>query len=357
MWKQAAKNYNIPFGLTEHLGASFSWWHVNKLCDKYGAYAGVPYDGANKDYFDFYHDNYEHVDGSTDFKAWYTDNKTFRQYWKNVMKEIIDLFEPDLLFTDGPLPFGKGGQLWNESVTEQNDEIYKLGLEAVAYLYNTSIRKYGENRAVYTQKDRRPEIYRVGILDIEKSQLTEINPDPWQTDSCIGNWYYDVKQTFKRPNHIIEMLVDIISKNGHMILNVLQLPDGSIDEEQRYILFEIAKWFSICAEGVYSTRPWRVYGEGDSRVVLDGFNENAVPWNSSDYRFTCKGKTIYAYMMRVPESRIAIIKSFEENEIIESVRLLGGEMLPFSQSFGILTIKLPKIMPTEYTNCLAIELK
>ena len=139
---------------------------------------------------------------------------------------------------------------------------------------------------MYTQKDRRPEIYQVGVLDIEKSQLPGVQERPWQTDTCIGNWFYDAKQPYKHPDQIIEMLIDIVSKNGTMLLNVLQRPDGTIDDEARYILEELATWFPICGEAIYGTRPWRVFGEGDTRVTIDGFTENKTEWNSSDYRFT-----------------------------------------------------------------------
>jgi alpha-L-fucosidase len=353
LWKAAADKHGLPFGLTEHLGASFSWWYVNKLSDTYGPYAGVPYDGNDPEYRDFYFDNSEHIpeDRSTGITQWYTDNPKFREYWLAVMKEVIDLYRPDLLYSDGALPFGK------HDVSEPGDATFAAGLEAVAYLYNASIAKYGENRAVYTQKDRRPDIYRVGVLDIEKSQLPGIHPEPWQTDTCIGNWFYDAKQPFKKPGHIIEMLVDIVSKNGNMLLNVLQRPDGTLDEETVYILEELASWFAVCSEGVYGTRPWREFGEGDSRVLIEGYKEEQTAWNSSDFRFTTKGNTFYAFMMKAPENRVAVIKSLTEGDAVASVRLLGGDKLPFQQAFGVLTVQLPKELPTRYTNCLAIELR
>lgn len=351
MWKVAADKRGLPFGLTEHLGASFSWWKVNKGHDTYGPYAEVPYDGNDPQYEDFYYDNYEHItkDMGENIYPWYTSNKKFHDYWLQVMKELIDLYQPDLLYTDGALPFGSPDM-------PLTDACFETGLEAVAHLYNTSINKYGENRAVYNQKDRRPEVYRIGILDIEKSQLPGINSEPWQTDTCIGNWFYDVRQEFKKPGHIIEMLIDIISKNGTMLLNVLQRPDGTIDEETVYILKELGAWFQVCSEAVYDTRPWRIFGEGDSKVLIEGFTESKVEWNSSDFRFTSKDNTLYAYMLKTPDNKVATIKSLTEQEKVVSVRLLGGEELPFVQSFGVLTVKLPDILPTCYTNCLAIEL-
>jgi len=339
LWKQAAEKYNMPFGLTEHLAASFSWWHVNKGADKSGPFKDVPYDGNDPDNLDFYHDNYEHNDKNA---PWLTQNKKYHDYWRRAVAEMIETFYPDLLYSDSGLPFGS--------------EDYTLGLETVAQLYNTSINKYGYNRAVYTQKDRNESIYKVGILDIEKSQLPGIQERPWQTDTCIGNWFYDVRQVYKNPGHIIEMLVDIISKNGTMLLNVLQRPDGTIDEWERWTLEELAEWFKVCSEGVYNTRPWKVYGEGDSRVVIDGFKEVSVPWNSSDYRFTAKGNSVYAFMMQTPKDNRAVIRSFAQEEVL-NVELLGHGNIPFSTQLGLVCAVLPEKLPTDYTNCLKITIR
>ena len=348
LWKKAADKHGLPFGLTEHLGASFSWWSVNKGSDTEGPYKGISYDGTNPGYKDFYFENQEHPPCKK-AEPWYTANKDFRRYWLEVMKELVDLYRPDLLYSDGALPFGS----IEKSHPEDSD--FAEGLEAVAYLYNASIQSYGENRAVYNQKDRRPQIYNVGTLDIEKSQLPDIHPEPWQTDTCIGNWFYDVRQPFKKPGHIIEMLVDIISKNGTLLLNILQLPDGSLDRETDSILEELAGWFKICGEGVYATRPWRISGEGDSRVVINGFQETAVEWNASDFRFVRKDGTLYAFMLRAPENGTAVLKSLSEKEQVKAVKLLGHGEVSFAQSFGILTVKLPEKLPTPYTNCLAIS--
>ncbi len=338
-WKKAAEKYNMPFGITEHLAASFSWWHLNKGCDKTGPYAGVPYDGNDPDYRDFYHDNYEHNGKNA---PWLTENTKFQDYWLTAVNEMIDRLEPDLLYSDSELPFSSDGHVH--------------GLKAVAHLYNKSIEKYGFNNAVYTQKNRDAQIFKIGVLDIEKSQLPGIQEAPWETDTCIGNWFYDVRQTYKKPGHIIEMLVDIISKNGTMLLNILQKPDGTIDEWERWTLEEIGTWFDVAAEGVYATRPWRVYGEGESEVIIDGFRESQVSWGISDYRFTCKDKDVYAFMMCAPKNRRAVVRSFTEEDVIESVTLLGYGEVPFVHNFGVLTVSLPENLPTQYTNCLKITL-
>lgn len=344
MWKEAADKLDMPFGLTEHLGASFSWWATNKGCDSHGPYAGIPYDGNDPEYRDFYHDNKSEFDPADPYKIgkWLTDNKKFHKYWLDSFKEMVDKFHPALIYSDSGLPFEGEG--------------YEPGLEAVAYLYNDSIAQNGENISYYTQKNRNPDIYKVGVLDIEKSQLPGIQEDVWQTDTCIGNWFYDAKQPYKQPAQIIEMLIDIISKNGVMLLNVLQKPDGTIDDEARYILEKLGEWYDICGEAVYGTRPFRIFGEGDTRVHIEGFREDKTAWNSSDYRFVVKGSTLYAYMMKAPESGVAVIKSLNDSEKVKSVRLLGHGEVEFNQSFGVLTVKLPETLPTEFTNCLAVEL-
>lgn len=353
MWKAAADKFGMPFGISEHLGASFSWWRVNKGCDEYGPYAGVPYDGNDPAYRDFYYDNYEHGTQNPKFAApWYTKNPQFRDYWLKAVTEMIEKFQPDLLYTDGALPFvGFWSKMAEEGCTLAD---YEKGLNAVAKLYNTSIEKHGSNQAVYLQKDRSPEVFKVGVLDIEKSQLPGIMPDPWHTDTCIGNWFYDVHHPYKKPEQIVEMLVDIISKNGCMLLNVLQRPDGTIDEEAEYILDELAKWFSVCGEAVYGTRPFDHFAEGNTKVKIEGFREDKTDWDESDFRFVQKDGAIYAFCLGVKPGQTAVLKTLGDRRI-ESVEMLGVGKLPFQQAFGILNVKLPEQLPVKCANVLKIR--
>ena len=352
LWKAAADRRGLPFGISEHLGASFSWWRVNKGCDRFGPYAGAPYDGNDPAYRDFYHDNAEHgTDRPEDFFPWYTGNVRFRDYWLRCVSEMIERFQPDLLYTDGALPFGEHWQGTQQAEPDPAD--YAHGLQAVALLYNTSIAAHGENRAVYLQKDRRPAIYSVGVLDIEKSQLPGIMPEPWHTDTCIGNWFYDVRNPYKQPEQIIEMLADIISKNGVMLLNILQRPDGTIDREAEYILDRLADWFAVNSEAVYGTRPWRVFGEGETRVKIEGFTEEKTDWTRNDYRFTQKDGAVYAFMMGAKGGESAVLRSFAEQEV-NAVELLGCGPVPFRKDFGLLVVSLPDRLPSRCANVLKI---
>ena len=354
MWKAAAKKYNMPFGMTEHLGASFSWWRSNKGCDTYGPYAGVPYDGNDPAYRDFYHDNYEHVTkpGEDDSKCiWLTKNEKFHEYWLNVMKEIIDNYQPDLLYSDSWLPFEEENNL-----EDKNDNLYRYGLEAVSYLYNQTEKLHGENTAVYTQKHRDERIYRVGVLDMERSQLPDISPVPWQSETCIGGWFYDRKAHYKTPRHIIDILIDSIAKNGTLLLNILQRPDGTIDEQAEWILDELAKWFSINSEAVYSTRPYRVSGEGHSHVIIEGFREDQVNWQDDDFRFVQKDGCIYAFIMKGDHSATAVIKSLTPNEKVQSIEYLGIGPVNYVQHAGVLVVDLPERPDTGMPGVLKITL-
>jgi alpha-L-fucosidase len=118
----------------------------------------------------------------------------------------------------------------------------------------------------------------------------------------------------------------------------------------------MASWVPVCGEGVYGTRPWRVSGEGYSSVLIERFKEEAVHWTETDFRFTTKGKTVYAFIMKAPEHGAAVIRSFKDDEKVVSVKLLGTGPVPFSQNYGVLTVKLPETLPTRYTNCLAVDL-
>ncbi|GAA2107872.1 alpha-L-fucosidase [Microlunatus panaciterrae] len=347
LWKAAADSRGLPFGLTEHLGATFSWWRYNKGSDRQGPYAGVPYDGNDPAFEDLYLANQEHYDPRAEgfpIEPWYTANERWHQHWLAVMKEVIDRYQPDLLYSDGPLPFGEHG--------------YAAGLEAVAHLYNTSAARHGGvNQAVYNQKDRNPEVYSVGILDIERSQEPDIKPEPWQTDTSVGDWFYNVRDVYKTPGHVIEMLIDIVAKNGNLLLNLPQRPDGTLDQECLYLLDELAAWTAICGEGIYGTRPFRVSGEGRSGVRIEGFVEDAVAWTSDDFRFTRKGNTLYAFQMRWPDDGRAIIRTLTPADRVTSVRLLGAGPVEFEQAGGVLVATLPEKRPTAYAHCLAVELE
>lgn len=337
-WQAAAKKYNLPFGLTEHLGASYGWFGTSKDCDVNGKYRGIPYDGTLEDYEDLYYSSNNGYNLGTD--GWLTQNEAFHKHWFLRIKDVIDKYKPDLLYSDSAVPFGK------------------YGLDIVAHLYNTSAAlNGGVNQAVYNQKDKNPEIFSIGILDIERSQEDKITEYYWQTDTSIGDWFYNVKDHYKPWNVILESIIDITSKNGNILLNVVQKPDGTLDEECEYTLKKLAEWMTINGEGIFGTRHWHKSGEGDGGFKkTGGFDEKAVTWQPGDVRYTIKGNTLYAFLMRWP-GNMAILKSLPDVKgKVHAVSLLGFGEVKYTQNGAGLMVTLPDKMPSEFVNCLKITL-
>jgi alpha-L-fucosidase len=341
-WKKAATKRGLKFGISEHLGASFTWWANNKSADKSGPYAGIPYDGNDPANVDLYHDNRGAMkfDPANPFKfePWYTTDVRWHEIWLKRVLDMIDQLQPDLLYSDGPLP-------WD-----------KVGLSAVAHLYNVSAKLHGGvNQAVYNQKDTNPDVFKIGVLDIERGQKDEAVPFVWQTDTCVGGWYYDVRTVYKTPHHVIEMFVDIVAKNGCLLLNFTQKPDGTLDEENLFILKVMADWIKVNGEGIYGTRPWKVAMEGPTRTVSGHFKEDAQPWTTADFRFTSKGKKVYAFQMRYPESRDVFIRNLglSTGVKVSDASVLGYDgKLVWRQLEDGLLVKLPDKKVVDLVPCI-----
>ena len=337
LWAKAARKRGLEFGVSEHLGATWKWSAVNKDCDKAGPYAGVPYDGNDPAYEDLYLPNQGAVrDG------WYTVEPKWHAIWLERMKDLVDQHHPDLLYSDGGVPFEGAG------------------LELIAHLYNTSIADHGTCQAVYNQKNTDPEVFPVGVLDIERGQKDDVTPYVWQTDTCVGGWFYAAHRAYKTPKQIIEMLVDNVSKNGNLLLNILQRPDGTIDDENLYILQRMAAWVKLNGEGIFGTRPWRIAGEGPTGAAGGAFKEAAIEWTDRDVRFTAKGNAVYAFLMKWPEDGQAVIKALSARKSgkVKSVQMLGVRgakgKLAFTQSETALTIRMPDKPASDYAHGLKI---
>ncbi len=336
-WQAAATKRGLKFGVSEHLGAAFYWSRPNKGADADGPYAGVPYDGQLKEYEDLYLPNHdEPVSG-----GWYTSNPWWHERWLARMVDLVDQHHPDLFYSDGGVPFGE------------------VGLRLISHLYNSNAARHGANQAVYNQKDTKPEVYRVGVLDIERGQRPGIAAEPWQTDTCVGGWYFDSRRIYKTANHVIEMLVDIVSKNGNLLLNFTQMPDGSLDEQCLWILKVLAEWIAANGEGIYGTRPWVQAAEGPTVPVAGAFKEDAVRWTASDFRFTARGDTVYAFQMVYPCTRVAVLSAFGRatGRTVKAVKLLGfrGEVA-WEQHERALVVTLPDEQVVPCVPGLKIEL-
>lgn len=337
LWRKAAQKYGLRFGVTEHLGASWNWFGVAKRSDKTGPLAGVPYDGANPRFADLYHSGNDNAGDD-----WYRNvPDSYQQEWFNRIKDLVDSYQPDLLYSDGSLPFGKYGR------------------ELLAHFYNANLRQHGGNlEAVYNCKfndDGGQFAEGMCVQDLERGVQDGIKPDAWQTDTCVGDWYYKRAIQYKTPATVIRMLVDIVSKNGNLLLNFPLRGDGTLDSEEESILASLAEWIAINGEAIYNTRPWKVWGEGTVKVSAGNFNEDKLRYTAEDIRFTTKGGNLYAIALGWPESGKLIVRSLAGANI-HSVRLLGiPEPLKWSRGEEGLAIQLPDRKPGEHAFALRLQ--
>lgn len=335
-WQAAAKRNGLPFGVSEHLGASFSWFQDSHKADKTGPLAGVSYDGANSNYWDLYH----FPAAPDDHSSWYTQDPRWQQQWYYEIKELVDGYHPDLLYSDGPVPFGN-----------------EVGLSQIANLYNLSAADHGGTcQAIYNCKETSGGRW---VQDYERGVGGGISPDPWQTDTSIGDWFYNRHWKYQPLSWTVHMLADIVSKNGNLLLNVVLRPDGTLDPEVEAMLHELAGWTATNGEAIYGTRPWLVFGEGAVRAKGGAFNEN-FHYSAQDIRFTTKGGILYAMALGWPEDGSMLIRSLAsspdatQNQITR-VELLGytGE-LKFTQTTNGLQVELPPEKLSDLTCTLRI---
>jgi len=339
-WAKAARDNGLPFGVSIHAAHSWSWYEPSQGSDKTGPLAGVPYDGNmtaadgkgkwwdGLDPQDLYAQN--HVPGKKLVWDWDASqgssvpNKAYIQKFYNRTIDLINQYHPDLIyFDDSVLP------LW---------PISDAGLKIMAHYYNSNMALHnGQLQAVLFGKDLNPDQRKAITLDIERGRSDKIEPLPWQTDTCLGNWHYEASifqhHKYKTAKTVVQALADIVSKNGNLLLNVPVKSDGTIDSDELKIVQNIGNWMDVNKESIFGTRPWKVFGEGPAAVAVQppgaklSFNEKSLkPFTAQDIRFTTKRNTLYAIVLGVPTKTVSI-KSLGANAHlagrINSISLLG----------------------------------
>ncbi len=367
-WAAAARKNQLPFGLSVHAAHAWSWYEPSQQSDTAGQYAGIPYDGkltANDgkgtwweglDPQELYAQDHPLSEGSNNlnsiFRQWEWGNGVSipsQEYCEKFYNRTIDLinqFHPDLLyFDDTGLPLYP---------------VSDAGLKIASHFYNTNM-ALRKNRleAVLLGKILTAEQKECLVWDVERGAPENIQELPWQTCTCIGQWHYSNavydNNRYKSAKDVIHMLVDVVSKNGNLLLNIPVKGDGSIDEKEIVVLEGITAWMDINKESIFSTRPWKVYGEGPAAeaanpINAQGFNEGKVKFTSKDIRFNIKDRFIYVTIMGVPHENI-IIKNLVATQgvkRIKKIELLGStEKIKWTQASDHVEIKRPNTIPNE----------
>ena len=336
LFAAAARKNGLKFAVSEHLSNSYNWLAVSHGADKTGPLAGVPYDGTDPAFADLYHPFPKDQPIPTQAMSREAPDSWKRLYFLRI-QDLIDKYKPDLLYTDGGIPFGEWG--------------YKL----VSHYYNQV------PNGLYTSKTRKDCEEGTCALDIERGVAGDILPNPWQTDTCIGGWHYKKDAKYKSGKNVVDLLCDIVSRNGNLMLNVPLPNSGKPDDDELKTVEEITKWMAVNSEGIYSTRPWKIAGSAAPPVAgTTAFNErNRKDLTAADVRYTVKNGTLYAFVMGWPE-REAVIPTLAlggANQVgkIRGVTLLGHRgNLKFTQDEQSLRVTLPPEKPCEHAICFRI---
>lgn len=360
-FRDAALKNDLRFGVTTHLARSYSWFQTNKGADTTGVMKGVPYDGNNPEYSSLYHKPFEQPENTNYYQVRYPINppEEWQNQWYLRVKDLIDQYEPDFMYFDGAIPFDEGDSV---PVNEKSS----VGRRLMAHYYNSNMKRHGGKlEAVLSNKDAKKHgTFREGVAmqSFERGVADEIRSDYWQTETCIGGWYYHAGVRYKSVQHVVHILIDIVSKNGNLLLNIPLHPDGSIDVQETAILEGLGKWMEINGVGLYETRPWNVYGEGPStkkgETNKQEFNpasrDAANSYTTEDFRYTCVGEhTLNAFFMTWPENGKLTLRSLAKNTNvkaeIQQIELLGSDAkLAFQHTQDGLVVELPKEKPCDH---------
>ena len=264
-------------------------------------------------------------------------SQAFLEQWLGKTQEVIDKYQPDLL--------------WFDFALKHVQEHYKRAF--LAYYYNKAEEWGKEVVVTYKWHDLVPG---AGVIDLELGRFNEMAYHDWITDTTVDDgqgWGYLKETEYKSAASLIHYLIDNVSKNGYMLLNVGPRPNGTIPEQAVDILHEIGRWLEINGEAIYDTTPWMVYGEGPTQMTKAGpFNEDQdLRYTGKDIRYTTRDDALYATCLGWPGDALVletVAKKLYTSEIA-SVTMLGADgQLPWTMTPDGMVISTPDRKPCEH---------
>ena len=328
--KKAASEQGLHFGLSIHR-AENAWFYNGGM--------KFPSDVQTGKFSSLYGECLEEPGGQTlDCPEGAGFNEHSIKGWLEHTYELVDLYQPELMWFD-----------WTVGKYPFQPTFYKF----MAYYYNNAI-DWNKEVVVNTKFGYGDNIQ---VFDIERGKSETARPFPWQTDTSVGkkSWGYIEGEENKSPNQIIDDLVDIVSKNGNLLLNIGPRSDGTITEGQQEVLLQIGGWLSVNGEAIYGTRPWKVAGEGSQQGTAGAFTDNEeTAYTAQDIRFTAKGDVLYAISLAWADKDV-VIQSVGNDLKVASVELLGSDKtLKWRQTNAGLQVNFPAEKPTEYAHAVKI---
>jgi len=340
---RAVRAEGLVFGLSSHRVEH--WWFFDQ---------GRTFDSDVRDpaYADFYGPA---VDQKTSEAQQTPPDRAFLEDWLARCAELVDKYRPQLVWFDWWIA---------------QPAVHPYLQQFAAFYYNRGA-EWKTGVAINYKKhggESFPDT--AGVLDIERGQLAGLRPLFWQTDTSVSknSWGYIANHDYKTADSLVDDLVDIVSKNGAMLLNIGPRPDGTIPEPEEAILREIGQWLSVNGEAIYGTRPWTIFGEGPTAVVEGPFADTKrAAFTDADIRFTRKGDTLYAIALAWPSSGVVHVRALATGSPqlagegsardIAAVELLGGAgTVQWNRDGEGLHIRLPD-RPAEVPPAVAFRIR
>jgi alpha-L-fucosidase len=332
---QATRRHGMVFGLSSHRAEHWFFFEEGR---KFSSDVNDP---ANADLYG------PAQPSPTDWHQLHSEERpdeAFIDDWVARCTELVDKYQPQLFWFDWWIQH----KAWEPALQQ-----------FAAYYYNRAA-EWDKGVAINYKYDA----FAPGsaVFDIERGQVTDIYPQFWQNDTSVAknSWGFTNAQDYKTPANLINDLIDVVSKNGALLLNIGPKADGTIPDHEVYLLHEIGAWLRVNGEAIYASTPWHIYGEGPTRVADGAFTDtNRADFTGADIRYTCHGDTLYAIVMAWPGAQATLPALKLGNPYrtqITTVELLGYDYpLTWHQTADALVVDMPERPIGQYAVTLRIR--